>query len=154
MGKIIAMFENEDKELNVSLYDFINQQYRASNPILVCHVTKNEYLTMKKQIKSGCLNERLPIIADNEQRGYNKFRYVITYDHIEENLLISDYEKPEKIGSYTIDINGIHYNEKGYQVTNHPHAQRFGYYYIKIYTTESYNDIISHYKSILQTDKI
>ena len=78
MGKIIVMFENEDKELNMSLYDFIDEQYRKNNPIMVCHVTEEEYNNMKKQVKSGCLNERLPRITNN-QIGYNKFRYVVVY---------------------------------------------------------------------------
>ena len=43
MSKIIVMFEDEDKELNMSLYDFINEQYRKANPIMVCHVTEEEY---------------------------------------------------------------------------------------------------------------
>ncbi len=71
MGKIIVMFENEDEELNMSLYDFIDEQYRKANPIIVCHVTEEEYSNMKKQIKSGCLNERLPRITDDQERGYD-----------------------------------------------------------------------------------
>lgn len=149
MSKIIVMFENEDKELNMSLYDFINEQYRNENPIIVCNVTEEEYSNMKLQIKSsGCLHERLPWIITDEQREYNKFRYVVTYDNIENNLLVSDYDNPKKIGSYIIDTDGIHYNEKGYQVTNHPDAYRFGFFRIKIYSTESYNDIIAHYKAV------
>ena len=149
MGKIIVMFENKDKELNMSLYDFIDEQYLKAHPIMVCHVTEEEYSNMKKQVKSGWLNERLPRITNNEQIGYNKFRYVVTYDNIEKNLLISDYDNPEKIGSYTIDMDGIHYNEKGYQVTNHPNALRFAFCYFKVYTTESYNDIIANYGVVL-----
>lgn len=42
MSKIIAMLENEDRELNMSLYDFIDEQYRKANPIMVCHVTEEE----------------------------------------------------------------------------------------------------------------
>ena len=48
MGKIIVMFENEDKELNMSLYDFIDEQYRKANPIIVCHVTEEEYAQITK----------------------------------------------------------------------------------------------------------
>ena len=103
---------------------------------------------MKLQIKSGCLHERLPRIITDEERGYNKFRYVVTYDRAENNLLISDYDNPKKIGNYTIDMYGIHYNENGYQVTNHPDAHRFGFFNLKIYTTESYNDIIAHYETV------
>ncbi len=58
MRKIIVMFENEDKELNMSLYDFVNEQYRKANPIMVCHVTEEEYKVMLGQIKRGRLNER------------------------------------------------------------------------------------------------
>ena len=149
MGKIIVMFENEDKELNMSLYDFIDEQYRKANPIIVCHVTEEEYSNMKKQIKSGFLNERLPRIIDDQERGYDKFRYVVVYNSIENNLLISDYDNPEKIGNYTIDMDGIHYNEKVYQVKNHPDAQSFAFFRLKVYTTESYHDIIAHYSLIL-----
>lgn len=150
MGKIIVMFENEDRELNMSLYDFIDAQYRNAIPIMVCHVTEEEYSNMKKQIKSGCLYERLPRITEEKDRGYNKFRYVVTYDSIENNLLISDYDNPKKIGSYVIDTDGIHYNENGYQITNHPDARRFVFCDLKVYTTETYKDIVSHYE--LQQD--
>ena len=88
------------------------------------------------------------MITNEEQRGYNKFRYVVTYDNIEENLLISDYDNPKKIGSYTMDMEGIHYNEKGYKVTNHPDVCRFAFFRLKVYTTESYNDIIAHYADV------
>ena len=58
MNTIIVMFEDRDKELNISLYDFIDEQYQKSIPIIVCHVTKEEYNTMRNQVKNGCLNER------------------------------------------------------------------------------------------------
>lgn len=147
MNKIIVMFENEDKELNMSLYDFIDEQYRLSNPLMVCHVTEDEYNIMKKQIKLGCLYERLPRITNDKDRGYNKFRYVVTYDRIENNLLISDYANKQKIGSYVVDSEGIHYNENGYQITNHPDTRGFVFLGLKVYTTESYSDIIKHYES-------
>lgn len=146
MGKIIVMFENKDKELNMSLYDFIDEQYRKANPIMVCHVTEEEYNNMKKQVNSGCLNERLPMITNKEQIGYNKFRYVVTYDSFENNLLISDYDNPQKIGSYVIDTDGIHYNEKGFQITNHPYPYSFALCALKVYTTETYENIVSHYE--------
>lgn len=145
MGKIIVMYKDEDKELNMSLYDYVDMQYRNAVPIMVCHVTEEEYSNMKDQIKLGCLNERLPRITSEKQRGYNKFRYVITYDTKEGNLLVSDYENPQKIGSYTIDSEGIHYHEKGYQITNNPDQFRF-VHRLTIYTTESYEQIIAHYE--------
>ncbi len=38
--------------------------------------------------------------------------------------------------------------KKGYQVTNHPDARRFAFFRFKVYTTESYHDIIAHYEPI------
>ena len=55
MDKIIVMFENEDKELNMSLYDFIDEQYRKANPIMVCHVTEEEYST---KVEAGYIIEQ------------------------------------------------------------------------------------------------
>lgn len=149
MSKIIVMFEDKDRELNMSLYDFIDEQYRKANPIMVCHVTEEEYNNMKKQVKSGYLNERLPRVITEEDRGYNKFRYVVAYDKISNNLLVSDYDNPDKIGSYRIDSEGIHYDEKGYQITNHPLQSKFisSFHSLKVYTTESYREIIAHYEA-------
>ena len=136
----------------MSLYDFVDEQYRRANPILVCYVTEREYGRMKEQLKSGALNERLQRV---ENRGYNGFRYVIAYDKLENNLLVSDYCNPTKIGSYIIDADGIHYDENGYQLTNHPNSPKFFSYTVKVYTTESYEDIIAHYeaKSLLLQQK-
>ena len=147
MNRIIVMFNDEDKELNMSLYTFIDQQYRNANQIIVCHVTEEEYSIMQKQLKSGCLNERLPRISAITDIGYNKFRYVVLYDKFENHLLISNYESPQELGNYTLDFNGLKYNENGFQATEYPSAMRFmSCYYIKAYTTESYQDIINHYK--------
>lgn len=156
MSKIIVMFEDEDRELNMSLYDFIDEQYRKACPIMVCHVTEEEYNNMKMQIKSGYLNERLPRITTENDRGYNKFRYLITYDKIENNLLVSDYDNPDKIGSYRIDSKGIHYDKKGYQITNHPIVGRFisSFHDLKVYTTESYKEIIAHYEARQTTKQL
>lgn len=156
MNKIIVMFEDGDREINMPLYDFIDEQYRKANPIMVCHVTEEEYNNMKKQIKSGYLNERLPRITDEGDIGYNKFRYVVTYDRISNNLLVSDYDNPDKIGSYNIDSEGIHYDEKGYQITNHPIQRRFisSFHVFKVYTTESYREIIAHYEARQTRDEL
>ena len=153
MSKTIVMFDDKDREINMSLYDFIDEQYRKAIPIIVCHVTEKEYDSMKKQIKSGFLNERLPRVK-SEDLGYNKFRYVLVYDKLENNLLVSDYDNPKKIGSYRIDTDGIHYDENGYQLTNHPDPLRFFSCTIKVYTTESYEDIIAHYESMQTKDAL
>ena len=65
MRKIIVMFENEDKELNMSLYDFVNEQYRKANPIMVCHVTEEEYKVMLGQINHGRLKVSQLVLYPN-----------------------------------------------------------------------------------------
>ena len=149
MSKIIVMLENEDRELNMSLYDFIDEQYRKANSIMVCHVTEEEYSNMEKQIKSGCLNERLPRITVQDM-GYNRFRYVVTYNRLENNLLVSDYDNPNKIGSYLIDSEGLHYDEKGYQITNHPMARGFAFCSLRLYILRKVTEILLH---IMRLDK-
>lgn len=152
MSNIIVMFENEDKELNMSLYDFIDEQYRKKTPIAVCHVTEKEYNNMKKQVRLGCLYERLPRITNSDDMEYNKFRYVVVYDSIENNLLISDYDNPKKIGNYILDYDGIHYNPKGYQIP-YINTIRFGQSCrLKVYTTETYNNIVEHYEVKLNVE--
>ena len=49
MDKIIVMAKAEDMELEVPLYDFIDEQYRQNIPVLVCNVTPEEYNNMKEQ---------------------------------------------------------------------------------------------------------
>lgn len=153
MNKIIVMFEKEDKELNMSLYDFIKEQYRHANPILVCHVTKEEYKIMLDQIKHGGLNERLPRITQ-ETLGYNKFRYLLAYDKTCNNICIANYENFEQKGNYVVDNYGLHYNKNGIQFPNDPLVSRVVGYGVKVYTTETYEDVISQYKSCQKLTQI
>ena len=146
MNKIIVASKNEDKELNMSLYDFVAEQYRHANPIMVCHVTEKEYKIMLEQIKRGGLNERWPRITQ-ETLGYNKFRYLLAYDRVCNNICIANYEDFEQKGNYVVDNEGLHYDENGIQFPNDPLVSRVVGWSVKAYTTETYEDVISHYKS-------
>lgn len=152
MKKIIVMFQNEDKELNMSLYDFVSEQYRHSNPIMVCHVTEEEYKIMLEQIKKGCLSERLPRTTQ-ETLGYNKFRYLLAYDKICNNICIANYENFEQKGNYVVDNEGIHYNKNGIQFPKDPLVSRFLGWNVRVYTTENYEDVISHYTNLATLKK-
>lgn len=146
MNKIIVMLEDEDKELNISLYDFVNEQYRNANPIMVCHVTEKEYKIMLEQIKrGGLLNERLR--TPMETLEYNKSRYLLAYNCISRNICIANYEDFEQKGNYVLDSEGLHYDKNGIQFPNNPLVSRVISWNVKIYTTETYEDVISHYKS-------
>lgn len=41
----------------MSLYDFVNEQYRKANPIMVCHVTEEEYKLLSKSVKADDYTE-------------------------------------------------------------------------------------------------
>lgn len=154
MNKIIVMFEHEDKELNMSLYDFIKEQYRHAISTLVCHVTKEEYKIMLDQIKYGSLNERLPMVT-REKFGYNMFRYLLFYDKICNNIHIANYENPEQKGNYIVDNGELHYNKNGIQFPkDRLLCGNIGFWNVKVYTTETYEDIISHYKSYQKSTQI
>lgn len=143
MNKIIVMFEEEDKELKMSLYDFVDEQYGHSNPIMVCHVTEEEYKIMLKQIKQeGQLRERSARIMEE---GYDRYRYLLAYNPARDNISIANYEDFDQKGNYTLDSEGLHYSENGIQFPR-DFAFRYGRG-IRIYTTETYKDVIEYYSS-------
>lgn len=152
MGNVIMMLETKDVEMRQSLYEVIDEYFfQKKQPITVCNVAAWEYSKMQKQImQNDCLNERVPWLADSEKRGYKMFREMITPIKGEDKLLISAYNEPQKIGSYTLDANGsISYDENGYQITNDPEAEtRFSFSCLKVYTTETYGELIAHYYAI------
>lgn len=142
MDKIIVM--EQDKILNMNIFEFIENQYKYQNNFIVCHVTKDEYKIMVKQIKNdGCLKEKYSRI-DNLNLGYDKFRYMIAYNPKTNVIHLADYNNPDKIGTYIIDENGISYNEKM--------KQFYKEHYLaeimkgpKVYTTTTYEEIVNHY---------
>lgn len=142
MKTIIIMLKDRDIVLNTSLYDFVNELDWKASPIMVCNVTKEEYEEMKKQIRTGgVLQERYTY-----DTSYNRCRYLLTYDKTQDNLLVSDYDNPNKKGSYRIDKNKkIKYDSEGYQIQNHPIRSNFIPISIKVYTTETYYNIIRKY---------
>lgn len=144
MNKIIIMFEKEDIEIDMSLYDFISNQYRNGVSMLVCNVTEEEYKEMQRQVKIGSLRERSTRMMNNKEIGYNRFKYLLKYNNNSNQIYISDYSNPEKRGSYTLDSEGIHYDEEGYQFSK-SFMQKIEKCRLKVYTTETYNDVIKHY---------
>ena len=148
-NKIIVMFENKDKELSISVYQFLDELYRYISPSIICHVTPEEYCIMKEQIASlGGLKERFT----SDQLGYDSSRYFITPAYQDDKkILISNYDFPEKKGSYFLENGILSYNEDEYQVTNHPILSKYirdnSHWKYKIYTTESYKDVVEHYSN-------
>lgn len=149
MENVIAVFDDADRLLNINLYDFINEQYIYTNKFYVCHVTKVEFKEMLKQIKNGCLNERCLGTGINNI-GYNRFRYMMAYSKINNRVLISDYNNPKTLGAYYIDESGIHFDINARQFPNDQIINRY-FGGLRIYTTETFDDVIKHYS---KNDKI
>ena len=141
-NKIIVMYENTDKELNMSLYDFVQEYYRNANHIMVCHVTEEEYKIMIEQIKKGCLDERKQSAKDDIR--YVHYRYLMVYDPYDNCISIANYNDYEQKGNYYVDNSGIHYNENGIQFPKNFHYQPISRG-VKVYTTETYEEVINHY---------
>jgi len=152
MDKIIVM--EKDKILNIDIFEYIENKYKYQNNFVVCHITEKEYKTMVNQIKNdGCLKEKYSRI-DNLNLGYDKYRYMLTYNPKTNVMHLADYNNPDKIGAYTIDENGISYNEEMEQFPNTSSFNTMISKATKIYTTISYEDVINHYTNIKRKNEI
>lgn len=147
MNKIIVMKEFEDREINISLYDYINSLSEDHIPFVVCHVTDKEYASMWQQVyNSHFLDERLSGISTY---NYNFSRYLMGYDGNENVVEIANYDSLKKPGSYYLKDDELIYDENKPQFTynqfNYGNVSLLG---IRIYTKETFDDVINHYQSL------
>lgn len=136
---IITMNEANDKIISISIYDFI--KYYRNCPFYVCTVSNDQYKQMKKQIiTTGRLAERNP----HSSVEYDKFGYLLANDI--ENEIIRITNGGDKSGSYYLDDNEIlcyDSDMKPFDKDSQFSKKIMG---IKVYTTETYDDIINAYK--------
>ena len=148
MNRIIVMFQEDDVELNMSFFDYVEEQYRHAKPIIAAHVTEAEYKIMAEQIKmKGCLRERLPRVT-RQDLGYEEYRYLLVYNFAGNNICIANYNDFKQRGSYTLDDEGLHYHKEGLQFPYDPSVKFTVSWGIKIYTTQTYEDVIRHYTQV------
>lgn len=145
MNNIIVMYEENDKELNTSLYDFIDELYKCKVSFLISYVKDDEYAEMQKELSNGFLYERLASTTKDELK-YNKFRYLMASNRYENNVCITDYNNPDKKGSYILDENGFSYNENKLPFLKDIFISRQARV-IRAYTTETYDDVVSYYQN-------
>lgn len=136
---IITMNEANDKIISISIYGFI--KYYRNCPFYVCTVSNDQYKQMKKQIiTTGRLAERNP----HSSVEYDKFGYLLANDI--ENEIIRITNSSDKSGSYYLDDNEIlcyDSDMKPFDKDSQFSKRIMG---IKVYTTETYDDIINAYK--------
>lgn len=150
MDKIIVMYEEYDRAVDVSLYEYVDVMSKYNQGFIICHVTKDEYKIMNEQLRNGSLlNERLPRVTSADY-GYNKFRYMIAYDLYHDQVLFNNYDDENQKGSYILKRDKLSFDKqmipfpKNRAILNYITGRR-------IYTTESFEDVIAHYKGLQKT---
>lgn len=137
---IIVMFDDVDKVLPIQIYSFIN--IYGNESFHVCNVSSEEYEKMIYQIETmGFLKERHNIDCD-----YNKSRYLLFNDKEHGIIRISNCDSENTDVSYYLKNGILHHSsdmcplDKDIEfIRNLPK--------IKVYTKESYEDIINSYRT-------
>lgn len=138
---IIVMFEDKDIVCNMSLYNFI--VLYCSDYFYVCNVSQADYDLMKNQIKNnGRLDERCS--KESMKLKYDRFRYLLANDPKENIVRIANCDSKKEIGCFYLSNDNMYYDEKMYQFYKDPIFQK-NIHGIKVYTTETYEDIIKSY---------
>ena len=90
---------------------------------------------MEKQVKHDLLYELKPRLGSSD--AYNPFRFMMSYNGIGSDIVITDYNDENKKGAYLLSGNSLTYDE------NIDKDQRTGG--IKIYTTCDYEMVLNYY---------
>ena len=151
MDKVITVNYNtvRDNSIDMNLYSFLKLCMDSGMPFTVCNVTEEEFSAMKKDLDNrGYLSERL---VNPEFHNYYPCRWMITRSDDKNKILFADYDNPKKRGAYSFnyETHDLQYNEDEIQFLEYYHLRLIDYGYtsgLKIYTTETYDDVIKHYQ--------
>lgn len=151
MDKVITMNSRSirDNKVDMNLYSFIELCMQSGMPFTVCNVCEDEFKKMEDELKHcGILDERM---ANPKFHEYDSCRWMITRDTDITKILFADYNNPKQRGTYSFDFEtlDLQYYKDGLQFTEYYNLRLFKYGYInglKIYTTETYDDVIKHYQ--------
>lgn len=153
--KMVCCRPVRDNILDVNLYSYIQSCIEVGIPFSVCNLNKEEFKFLENEIiRYGNLDRLMSI--PNCKDYYDSCRFMITRGSDDSKFLFADYDNPKKGGAYEFDYETetLNYFENGFQFTSHyiPIIVKNGYTNgFKIYTTETYEDVIKHYQEI--TDK-
>ena len=150
---IIALFKERDRILPMSIYDFI--AFYKGKAFYACTVSEEDYEKMIEQInKDGLLDERIPRTAI--KGSYERKRYLLASDVENKIIRIANCDSDTVVGSYYINEDGVLcYSGEMHSFINDPVFSR-KVHGVKVYTTETYEDIIANYKvkrEIVDEDK-
>lgn len=133
--------------LNIDLYSNIQSFMEADIPFSVCNLSEEEFKLLESEITRYGNLDRLM------SSDYIPCRFMITRDSNDSKILFADYDNLEKKGTYKFNFKTetLNYFENSIPFTKHyiPSISKNGYTHgFKIYTTETYEDVIRHYQEI------
>lgn len=154
-GRMVCCKAVEDSVLDVNLYSYIQSCVEAGIPFSVCNLNEEEFKLLENEIKRYGSLDRLTS-ARSCRNSYVPCRFMITRGSDDSEILFADYDNPKKRGEYSFDYKTetLNYFENRLQFTGYyiPIIIQNGYTNgFKIYTPETYEDVIKHYQEI--TDK-
>lgn len=144
MDKTIVMIDDKDMVLNYSIYELMKRYSEANEKFIVCLVEEKEFLDMQQQLNElGILSERLCRV---KHFGYENLRWMAAYDINDNIIKFSDYDDFHKKGSYSLKNGVLEYDENSVSFVDEYASFRY-MASTKMYTTESFNDVISFYQN-------
>ncbi len=141
MDNIVVMYDSKDKVEEMTLYEFMDIQLRRDVPFVVCNVSLEDYKEIVRQVRMGYLQERVPRL-DFNRNPYTSDRYIAGHGRGNRVIVLNDPDKKLE-GKYVI-VNGVLRYDKSDTITTEDMQGAFSKT-IKVYTTESIEDIINHY---------
>lgn len=152
--KMLCRRPVRDNILNVNLYSYIQLCVEAGIPFSVCNLNEEEFKLLENEIiRYGSLDR---LMSGPRRDHYFPYRFMITRDSDNSKILFADYDNLKKRGEYSFGFKTetLNYLENSIPFTEYysPNIAKNGYTNgFKIYTTETYEDVIRHYQEI--TDK-
>jgi hypothetical protein len=136
---IIVIFDDKVKILPLSIYNFI--ELYKNTPFYVCNVNKKDYEKMCEQVKNNSFET-------------NKYLSLYLLANDVENKIIRIASDCHQGSEYIDENNKLCYSSEIYQFYKDP-IFKSSMPSIKVYTTETYEDIINSYKlNSINNDKI
>lgn len=152
--KMLCRRPVRDNILNVNLYSYIQSCIEVGIPFSVCNLNEEEFKLLENEIiRYGNLDRLMSIPSC--RNSYVSCRFMITRDDDDSKILFADYDNPKKRGAYEFDFKT---ETLGYLENSIPFTEYYGSNIakngytngLKIYTTETYEDVIKYYQEITE----
>lgn len=149
--KMLCRMPVKHNILPMDLYSSIQSCMEANIPFSVCNLSEEEFKLLESKITRYGNLDRL--ISSPRHDTYVSCKFMITRDSDYSKILFADYDNPRKRGTYSFDFKEetFNYLENSIPFTEYyaPWIAKNGYTNgFKIYTTETYKDVLKYYQEI------